>query len=82
MPKLLFVREVPDFEKEGRRKTQVKLSAVAAVGLLTMGLIGASIALYAMHQPEPGRAVIDVAVAFFAWSTGRTAGEKAGIERR
>jgi hypothetical protein len=81
MSKLLFVRKVPQIELEAP-KAEIKTKAIVVVGLITLGLIGMAIALYAMKQPEAGRVVIDVGVAFLAWSTGQTVGEKAGVEKR
>jgi len=80
VPNLLFAKRVPQVEKASGRKAESKGSAVALVGIVTCVLIGLAVALYAMKQTEPARLVIDVALAFFAWSTGRSTGEKAGLE--
>ena len=81
MATLWFVRQVPQVEKASSRTTEIKGSAIALIGGMTAVLVGLAIALYAMNQPEPARLVIDLAIGFFAWSSGRTAGEKAGIEQ-
>ena len=81
MRKLWFVQEVPSIELAARRKGKIKTSAVLVVGMITVLLVGAAIALFILKQPEAGRLVIDVALAFFSWSSGRTIGELAGVAK-
>jgi hypothetical protein len=79
MSQLLFVRKAPQIELEAP-KVEYKKSAIIVVGVLTLAFVGMSIALYAMKQPEAGRLVLDLALTFLAWSTGKAVGEKAGVE--
>ena len=79
MPTLWFVEEEPSIELAVRRKGRIKTSAVLVVGAITIILVGAAVVLYVLKQPDAGRLVIDVALAFFTWSSGRTIGELAGM---
>jgi len=81
METLWFVRVEAEIEKKAGKKARVKTSAAVGIGLITVALVGLAVTLYAMKQPEPGRLVIDLAIAFLSWTTGRTIGEKAGVEK-
>jgi hypothetical protein len=82
MGKLLFAREVADIEKKISAKAEVSPKVIVLVGVLTLAFLAVAITLFAMKQPEAGRIVIDLAVAFLAWSSGRASGEKAGLTHR
>jgi hypothetical protein len=80
MPNLLFVRPAANIEKAEHKRAVPKVNSVVIVGVFIIALVAAAIVLYGMNQPDGARLVIDLAVAFFAWSTGRAMGEKAGVE--
>jgi uncharacterized membrane protein len=82
MPKLWFVEEEISIEKAARKRGKIKMMSILAVGTITVLLVAAAIALYAMNYPDSGRLVIDLAIVFLAWGTGRTTGELAGIANR
>lgn len=48
------------------------------MGILLLSFLGAAIFLYTKNQPDAGRLVIDLAIGFFGWATGRALGERAG----
>lgn len=76
MAKLMFVRQVASIEKTAKLETNGK--TVLLVGILLLALLGVAIFLYAKNQPDAGRLVIDLALGFFGWATGRVSGEHAG----
>lgn len=82
MSKLLFTREVANIHKQAKQKVEMPTSAIALIGGLTLAFVAAALILYVMKQPDVGRAVVDLAVAFLAWSSGRASGEKAGLTHR
>jgi hypothetical protein len=82
MSKLLFVELVPEIAKAAGAAARFKLASIAVVGGLVVMLVGLAVILYINNQAEPGRLVIDVAIAFFSWATGRAVGEKAGVKKR
>jgi hypothetical protein len=82
MGKLFFARAVADIHKQKNLKAEVRPPVIALVGGLTLAFVAAAVALFAMKQPEAGRLVVDLAVAFLAWSSGRASGEKAGLTHR
>ena len=51
------------------------------VGLVILCLVAFAVILYVTGNDEAGRVVIDLAVLFFGWATGRKTGETAGIKR-
>jgi hypothetical protein len=79
MARLLFTELVPEIEKEAGGRAKIKTGPIIIVGVFLLLLLGGAIALYAMKQPEAGRIVIDLTIAFFTWCTGRVVGEKAGL---
>jgi hypothetical protein len=81
MADLLFMELAPQIEKEAGGRAKLKVGPVATVGIFLLLLLGVVIALYAMKQAEAARLVLDLAIAFFTWCTGRAVGEKAGLER-
>ena len=81
MSKLMFVELAPAITKAAGADARYKLAAIGVVGGIVVLLIGLAVVLYINKQPEPGRLVIDVAIAFFSWATGRAVGEKAGVKK-
>lgn len=76
MAKLMFIRQVASMEKTAKLETNGK--TVFLVGTLLLIFLGAAIFLYTKNQPDAGRLVIDLAIGFFGWATGRALGERAG----
>ncbi len=79
MAGLIFVRRIASVEKAATDKTETNLRAVVIVGILIIAFLGVAVFLYVEHQPEAGRLIIDLALAFFGWATGRAVGEKVGV---
>lgn len=75
-----FVRLVPSSELDEKPRSEVNTRAILVVGILLILLILLSIVFYAIQQPDTGRVVIDLAVAFLTWIIGRTSGENAATQ--
>ena len=83
MAKLIFIRRVPSMDMEKAEGTELKanIKTVTVVGVLLLAFLGASIFLYTKDQPDAGRVIIDLTLAFFGWATGRATGEIASLPR-
>ena len=82
MSRLIFFRETAAIAKAAEPKIEANLSSIVVVGVIILALLSLAIILYAMGQSDGGRAIIDLALLFFGWATGRATGEKAGLGRK
>lgn len=80
---LLFTRPVSKGATKAQGDIQLRWDVPAGfgVGLVILLLVAFAVILYVTRNGEAGRVVIDLAVLFFGWATGRKIGETAGIKR-
>jgi hypothetical protein len=78
---LFITKPVAGVEKAAGVKVKVEKPKVVAIGVILCVLVGLAVLLYAINQADAGRLVIDLAVAFLGFVSGRGLGEAAGLKR-
>ena len=76
---LLLAKPAGSVEKAGI-SVRIDISGVVILIIALCILAVVAAYLYATKHAEEGRLIIDLAIALFAWATGKGVGEKAGLK--
>ena len=77
--KLFLTKRVSGVEKEEKKEIKVEQPSLISLGRILCILVTLSVVLYIFGQPEAGRLVIDLSLAFIGLAVGRERGERSGL---